>query len=104
MTCVAVNAVVDVSADTLMMLVCYCLRVTVRALEHGVVRRIRMARRTDSVRSAVIRREPGMVEYRALPRRRGMARLASCGEAGRRMVRVSRLVVIGLVAAIASRR
>jgi len=64
---IAIRAVVYVPTNALVLLVGLTLGVTIRAREHGVVRGVGVTRRTDSVRTAVIRREPGVIEDRALP-------------------------------------
>ena len=73
--------------------------VAARALEHRVIARIGMARGADSVGVAVARREVGVIESRPCPGRGRMARSARGREARRRVIRIRRAVVVGLVAA-----
>lgn len=62
-----------------------------------------MACCTNAIRIAVIRREVRMVECRSGPSGGGVARGAGRGEAGGRMVRVRRTVIVRLMAAHAGR-
>jgi len=78
--------------------------VAISALEHRVVIRIRMARRTDAIRSAVIGREVSVIEGRPRPAGRCVAGLTGGREARRSMVRVGRALVISLMASVASGR
>jgi hypothetical protein len=52
----------------------------------------------------MVRREPGVVESRIQPIGGGVACVASCRESRRRMVRIGRALVVGLVARVASCR
>ena len=64
---VAVHAVVDISLHASMLSVGVGLAMAVRAREDRVIGRVGVARRAYAVRSAVIRREPGVIERRACP-------------------------------------
>lgn len=59
---IAIRAVVDVAANALVLLIRLALGVTVRTRKYGVVRRVGVTGRTNSVCAAVIRREPRVVE------------------------------------------
>ena len=59
---VATRAVVHVAFYALVLLVRRCLRVTIRAGEDGIIRRIGMAARTHAIGVAVVGREPCVVE------------------------------------------
>lgn len=103
MTGVAIRAVVDVAANALMLLIRLALAMTVCTRKDGVVRWVSVTGRTNSVRPAVIRREPGVIERRALPRGSCMARVARRREACRGMVRIGRALVVLLVTAVTGR-
>ena len=98
---VAVDAVVYVTAHTLVLIVGVRLSVTVRALKDAVVVRIRMTRGADSVGAAVLRVEPGVIEGRSQPAARRVSGCARSGEASRQMIRVRGRGVVGLVATVA---
>ena len=82
MALVAIHAVVHVSVDVAMIPIRVRFRVAVRALEDAVVGRIRVARRADPVRVAVIHGEPGVIEGGSQPTRGrvtgGATRRKSC--------------------------
>jgi len=101
---IAIRAVVYVPANALVLLVGLTLGVTIRAREHGVVRGVGVTRRTDSVRAAVICREPSVIEYRALPGCSAVTRLAGCRETCSSVVRIGCALVVLLMTAIAGRR
>lgn len=84
-----------------MVLVGLRLQVTSRTREDRVVRRICMTRSADSISSAVVHGEPGVVERGSRPRRRGVARLACGGESCCGMVRVGRILIVRLVTGVA---
>jgi len=78
--------------------------VAVRALKHGVVRRIGVAGGANAVCAAMIRREPGVVESCAEPIRGdpgGVAGGARRRKAGSHMIRIACPAVIGFVAGVA---
>lgn len=77
------------------------LGVAIRALEYGIVGRVGMARRADTVGPAVVCREPSVVEGRSLPRSSVVARLASGRKIGCRVVRVGCGLIVRLVTRIA---
>ncbi len=110
MTLVAVDAVVDISRHVIVVEVVRVVSaVAPRALEYGIVVRIGMARRADSSSIAVVGRERRvlrMIERGVCPGRGVVTRLARGGEelGLRRVARVRRVVVVGLVAANTSRR
>lgn len=101
---VAVGAVVDIPTHIGMLEIrSIIVAVATGALEHGVVGRIRVAGGTNTVRVAVIHIEICVIECRSGPACRGMARIASCREASRCVVRIVGPGVIRLVTAIAGR-
>ena len=108
MALVTVDAVVDVAFHALMISVRLGLRVTVGALEHGVVIRIRMACGTNAVSVAMVDWESRVlrvIERRTSPGGRVMARRAGSREE-RRLRGVAwsgGVVVVGLMAADTSR-
>lgn len=109
MTLVTVNAVVDVARHLLVLeIVGVVPAVASRALEHRIVIRVRMARGANIVRVTVAGwewRVLRVVKRRVGPCRRVVASLARCREELRlrRVSRICRVVVIGLVAAKARR-
>ena len=101
-TLVAINAVVDITAHALMVLIGGRLGVAIRALEDCVVAWIGVARRTDSVRAPVVGAEPGVVERRACPPGHHlMAGLAGGWEPCRYVVGIVRCLVLGFVTRVA---
>ncbi len=109
MALVAVDAVVHVSLDALVISVGLGLGVAIRALENRVVVRIRVAGGADSVGVAVIDGERcvlGMIEGCVEPVRGVVARLAGGGEELRLggVSRIGGVVVVSLVAAYARGR
>jgi len=100
---VAVHAVVDVPAHSLMPAVGLRLRMAVRALKDGVVVRIGVTDAAYAICIAVIQVEPGVVKRGSRPIGGGVTGRASCGEAGRRMVRIRCALVVGLMTAVAIR-
>ena len=100
MTLVAVRAVVHVVTHTLMMLVRRCLRVTHGARKHGIVARIGMAIAAH-LGAPMCLREPRVIERGTRPTRRGMARGAGRWESSGSVVRIRRVLVVSLVAAVA---
>ncbi len=105
MTLVTVRAVVNVSADALMLSVggWLIVRVAVRAREHQVIRRVCMAV-TALINSVVRDGEVGVVKHRTQPRTGVVASLARGRESGRNVVRIGGAVVVGLVATDAGGR
>lgn len=102
MTLVAINAVVDVAAHALMVLIRGRLSVAIRALEDYVVTGIGVARRTHSIRTPVVGGEPGVVEGCACPPGYHlMTGLAGGWESSRNVVRVVGRLVLSLVTRIA---
>jgi len=99
-TLVTIHAVVNVPADIGVTEVgCVVVAVATSALEHRIVTRVRMAGCANPIRVAVIGREIRVIERRSRPCRRGVASVASRRETGRLVVRISRAVVVGLMAA-----
>ncbi len=104
MALITVVAVVNVPADALMVRIGLALGVAVRAREHQVIGRVRVAGGTHAIGSAVIGREPGVVEHRAKPGTGVVASLACGREPGGDVIGIVRSLVIRLMAAIASGR
>lgn len=104
MTLVAVDAVVDVPADTLMLLISICFSVAVGTGKHCVIVWIGVARRAHAISVSVIDREVGVIPVGRNPRGGVMASRAGRRESRRRVVRVGGACVISLVARIAGRR
>jgi len=109
MALVTVDAVVNVISDSLVISVCLVLQVAIGALEYGIVVRIGMAGRTDSVGIAVIDGELrvlGMIESSVQPTGGVVAGLAGGGEKLRlrHVPRIGGGVVVSLVAPDASGR
>ena len=102
MTLVTIHAVVNVPADIGVLEiggVVAAMLMASSAREHGVVVRVRMAGCAYSICVAVIGREISVIECRSRPGGRGVTGVASRWEAGRLMIRIRGVVVIGLVAA-----
>lgn len=100
MALVAVHAVVYVPTHAPMITIGIRFGMAVGALEYGVVRGIRVARCTDTVRVAMVHREPCVIEGGAQPARSGVTSGARCWEAGRYVIRVVRALVVRLVTAV----
>lgn len=103
MALVAIDAVVNVVLNALMVGIRLALGMTIRAGENGVVIGIRVAGRTNSIRVAVIGWEPSVVEDCTQPRRGVVAGLAGGREPGCDVVWIVRSLIIRLMAAVASR-
>ena len=104
MAVVAIHAVVDVAADTAMLIVGFRFCMAVRALEHAVIVRVRMTSGADSVRATMVRREVCVVESGIEPTARRMARGACRREARAHVIRIGRPAVVLLMATVAIRR
>lgn len=101
---VAIHAVVDVTRNALVIRVGGGLCMAIRAGEDGIVVRISMACRADTIRAAVIHVPPSVVEGGAEPvcgDPRGVARGARRRETGGSMIRICGARVVGFVAGIA---
>jgi len=109
-TLVAINAVEDISRHLIVLeIVRIVSAMASRALEHGVVIGVRVARRAHSARIAMTgweRRVLRMVECCSRPRRRVVACLASCREKLRLrcVAGIRRVVVVRLMTSDARRR
>jgi len=99
MALVAIHAVVHVTIDVAMIAIRVRLGVAVRALEDVVVGRIRVTRRADPVRVAVIHGEPRVIESGSQPTRRGVASGAARRESCRHVARTVRGLVLRLMTA-----
>jgi len=75
----------------------------VRASKDGIVAGIGVAGRTQPSSSAVIGREPSMVERRTAPRRRRVTGLTGCREPRRCVIRDRRALVFARMAGITVR-
>ena len=100
---VTVHAVVDVTADALMLRIRIGLGVAVRALKDAVVSGIGMTSGANAICVAVIGIEPGMVESCPRPTGRGMAECACRWESRTNMVRIVCLLILHFVTAITIR-
>lgn len=103
MALIAVLTVVDIAADTLVFLVGLRLQVATRAREHRIVVRVRVAIAANAVGVAVVHREPGVIELRVGPDLGVVAGLARRREMRGDVVRIVRVQVILLMAAVAIR-
>jgi len=101
MTLVAVNAVVNVVAHTLMLGIGLALAVAIGTSKYGVVGRVGMASGAHAIRVAVVSGEPGVIEGRSLPRSGGVTGLAGRGESRRCVVRIGRGLIVSLVTGVA---
>ena len=98
---IAINAVIDIPADTRMTKIgCVIVPMASGALEDSKVAGIRMAGRTDSIGVPVIDIEPGVVEGRSGPRRGCVAVLTGRREPGGGVAGVVRPLVIRFMTAI----
>jgi len=101
---VAINAVVDIAAHALMVLIGGRLGVAVRALEDCVVAGTGVARRADAIRTPVVGGEPGVVEGCACPPGHYLvAGLAGGWKSGRYVIGIVRGLVLNFVTRIAIR-
>ena len=98
MALVAIRAVIHIVAVTLMTRIRLRLQVAAGARENRVVRRIRVANGANSSGISVVNWKPGVVERRSRPRGCAVAGLAGSGETRRLVIRVSGVLVIGLMA------
>ena len=99
MALVAIHAVVHVTTNAAMITIRVRLGVAGRALEDVVVGRICMTRRADSVRIAVIHREPCVIESSSQPTRGCVASGARGRETRGHVIRIVRALVVRLVTA-----
>ncbi len=98
---VAINAVVDISAHSLVVRISLRFRVTVRTRKNLVVTGIGVARRAYPIRIAVVHGEEGMVPVRRNPGSRVVTGGARSRKRGGDVVRAGSPVVVRLVAGIA---
>lgn len=103
MALVAIDAVVDVTAYIAMIGIGVRLGMAVRALEHGVVARVRMTGRAHAVCVPVVRRKPRVIEGRVGPTGRRVTGRAGRRESCRHVVRAVGSRVVRFVTAIAVR-
>lgn len=101
MAVITIDAVVNVAIHALVVLIGLRLLVTVGASEHREIVRVRVARRAHTIGSAVIRREPRVIEGRIQPVRCAVARITRRREPGCLVVRVGCAVVVIDVARVA---
>ena len=101
MALVTVHAVIDISRDAGMPRIRLGRRVAVRALKHGIVVRVRMARGANPVCIAVVHREPRVVERRPEPTGRRVARGASGWKPCRGVIRIRGALIVRLMARVA---
>jgi hypothetical protein len=100
-TVVAIDAVVYVSADPIVICICLRLRMTVSTLKDCVVTRIGVASRTYTIGAAMAHGEPGVTEGCIQPTGGGVTCPAAGWESGNNVVRTGRALVSRLVARIA---
>ena len=103
MALIAVHAVIYVPTHAAMSAIGIRFGVAIGALEHAVVRGIRVARGTDTVRIAMIHWEPCVVESSSQPARSRMTGSACGWEACRNVVWTARSLVLRFVTAVAIR-
>ena len=105
---IAIHAVVDIPSDPLVRGVssCFGMARSVRAREHHIAIRIRVAGGANSVRVTVVDAPPCVTKRCTAPRSRGVARCAVRRKNCRRgaVNRIRCCVVVGLVASDAGRR
>lgn len=104
MALVAVDAVVHVPADALVLRIGICFRVAVGTGKYRVIIRIGVAGRAHTVCVPMVNREVGVIPVCRDPRCGVMASGAGSRKSCRRVVGISRASVIGLVARVAVRR
>ena len=103
MTVVAIDTVVYVSADAVVICIRLCLRMTVRTLKNCVVARIGVASGTHTIGATMIRGEPGVIEGCIKPAGGGVTYPTGGRESGSNVVRTRRALVNRLVTGIAIR-
>ena len=108
MTLITINAVVHISANSLVLRISRTLGMAVCALKYRVVVGIDVTRSAHTVRVAMVngeRRVLGVIERGIQPACRGVTRGAGCWEKLwlRRMPGIRRRLVVGFVAAVAIR-
>jgi hypothetical protein len=99
MALVAIHAVIDVTTDVAMIAIRVRFAMAVCALEDAVVGRIRVTRRADSVRVAMIHGEPRVIESGSQPSGGSVASGARRRESCRRVIRTIRGLVLRLMTA-----
>jgi len=104
MALITVGAVVNIASHSLMLLVGLRLGVAVRTSEDGEVIRICMAGAANAVRIAMVEREIGVIEIGIRPLHGVVTRRACGWEMRGRVVRIIRVQLIRLMAAVAIRR
>jgi len=97
---VAIDAVVDVSPNSLVPGIGLWLEMAVGALEDGIVAGIRMARCAHPVSTSMVQGEEGVVESRTQPAGRAVTGLASRREPGGSVGRIGCALVIRFVTGI----
>lgn len=104
MALIAIRAVENVIAHTVVIVIGLRGRVANRALEHRIVARIRVAGSAHAPGIAVGHRKPGMVERSSAPPCCGVTGLAGCRKARGHVIRVAGGLVNGSVTAVAVSR
>src|SRR5208337_1696862 len=100
MALIAIRTVIDIPLHATVFRVCLGLSVAIGACEDRVVIRIGVAGGTDSIRSAMGHREPGMVESGAGPPGCDPSRMtcrAGCWKTRGDVIRVRCPLIIGLM-------
>lgn len=101
MAVIAIHAVPHVPVDTVVLRIGIRFGMAIGALKHRVVVGVRVAGGANTIRAAVIGREPCVVEGGARPCRCCVAGGAGRRELGRDVVRVGRAGVLRLMAGVA---
>lgn len=101
MALVAIDAVVDIPANPLVLLVGLALGMTIGAGKNRIIVRVGVTRGTYAPSPAVVHIPPGMVELGVEPGRRVVTGFTSRREMRGGVVRVRRPVVVGRMARIA---
>ncbi len=103
-TLVAVDAVVNIAADPLVLLIGIGLGMAISAGEDRVIAWVGVARCAHSIGISVTQREVGVIPVRRNPRGGVVARGACGWEPGRRVVGIAGTAVVSLVTGVAVRR
>src|ERR1019366_2039073 len=101
MVLVAIDAVVDIPANPLVILVGFALGMAIGTCKDGIIVRIGVTSGTNAARAAVVHIPPGMVEGGIEPGVGVVTRLACRREMRGGMVGVGRFVIVGRMARIA---
>lgn len=98
MALIAIRTAIDVAVHAAVVRIRLRLAVADGAGKYRVIRGIGVASGTDTSRIAMVGWEPGVVEGRSGPRAGGVAGLTGGREPGRRVIRICRGLIVGLMA------